>query len=165
MASKTATLSATAHADVLAALALGNIPDVHWLPDDDLCDCTFQRIGFWTNPYLGKTLRVRLCCIWAEIYKMFPQFVQDIDAYYDSNTHTWVKEPQDWDSAEMNMPLAIWYRQLAQREGRPVSEVRAEYSERKNERPKATGKVVEKVIDPAVVEASRNERLRLMGWL
>ncbi len=146
-------------------LASGNIPDVHWLPDDDLCDCTFQRIGSWTNPYLGKTLRVRLCCIWGELYKMFPQFVQDIDAYYDSNTHTWITEPQEWDSAEMNMPYAIWYRHLAQKQGRSVTDIRAEYSERKTERPRATGKVVEKVIDPRIVEASRQERLRLMGWL
>lgn len=160
----TTELSPQLRTDLLAALSVGNIPDVHWLQGDDLCDCTFQRVGQWTNPYLGKTLRVRLCCIWAELYKQFPQFVQDIDASYDSNTHQWVNEPQDWDSEDADMPLPLWYRQIARREGKSLSEVRN--SARVAERPRALGsRWVDRTADFAVVDASRRERLRLTGWL
>ena len=145
---------------------LGIVPDIHWLHGDDLCDCTFQRIGEWTNAYLGKTLRVRMCCIWSELYKQFPQFVQDIDASYDYNTHEWVKEPQAWDSPDSDMPTYLWYRQLAQLEGRALSDVRDEYSERQHERPKALGEAwAEKTVSPDVVEQARTTRLRLAGWL
>ena len=45
---------------IAEALAIASIPEIQWKHGDDLCDCTFQRIGFWTNPYLAKTLQVRL---------------------------------------------------------------------------------------------------------
>ena len=152
-------------ADVLAALSAGNLPDVHWLHGDDLCDCTFQRIGEWTNPYMGKTLRVRLCCIWGEIYKQFPQYVQDIDASYDSNRHEWVEEPQPWDSDDQDMPIYLWYRQLAQQQGRSLDEVRVEYSQRIDERPRKVGPKETVQPSPATVEAARLARLKLTGWL
>ena len=150
-------------ADVLAALS--STPDVHWIHGDDLCSCTFQRIGEWTNPYLAQTLRVRLCCIWAEIYKQYPQFVQEINASYDSNRHEYVSEPQPWDSPGSDMPTALWYRQLARLEGRSLDQVRAEYSQRQDERPRAVKEWASKQPAEATVQAARNERLRLSGWL
>src|SRR3990167_2977648 len=82
---------------VMFAAAVSADPTVHWLLGDDLCDCTFQRVGEWANPYLGKTLRVRMCCIWAELYKQYPQFVQEIPAFYDANRHQW-RDAIPWDS-------------------------------------------------------------------
>ena len=149
------------HADVLAAM--GNVPEVHWLQGDDLCDCTFQRVGEWTNPYLGKTLRVRLCCIWGEIYKQYPQFVQDIDAYYDLNRHEWVPEQREWDSTDSDMPLALWYRQEAIRQGKPLQEVRDAAD--KSLRPRAVAESREDIVSQAEVEASLRKRLKLTGWL
>ena len=149
------------HADVLAAM--GNVPEVHWLQGDDLCDCTFQRVGEWTNPYLGKTLRVRLCCIWGEIYKQYPQFVQDIDAYYDLNRHEWVPEQREWDSTDSDMPLALWYRQEAIREGKPLQDVRDAAD--KSLRPRAVAESREDIVSQAEVEASLRKRLKLTGWL
>ena len=145
---------------------LGTIPDIHWIHGDDLCDCTFQRIGEWTNAYLGKTLKYRFCCIWAKFAEMFPEYVQDIDASYDYNRHEWVTEPQAWDSPDSDMPLYLWYRQLAQQQKRPLSDIREEYSQRQHERPKALGEAwVEKTVSPDVVERARTARLRLAGWL
>lgn len=110
-------------------------PDTLWCIGDDLCDCIFQRIGEWKNPYLGRTLRVRMCCIWADLYKMYPQFVQELP-YYDSNRHTYSAIPATWDSDEEDMPVSLWHRQLAIKEGKSVAEIRAEYAGRENERPK-----------------------------
>lgn len=150
-------------ADLLSAL--GNLPEVHWLQGDDLCDCTFQRIGEWTNPYLGKTLRVRLCCIWGEIYKQYPQFVQDVDAYYDLNRNDWVAGQQEWDSMDSDMPLPLWYRQIAIRERRPLQEVRDQYSQRSAERPKKVAQSEGAQPTVAEVEKSLAARLRATGWL
>ena len=161
----TATLSRQAHADVLAALSVSNLPDVHWLQGDDLCDCTFQRIGSWTNPYLGKTLRVRLCCIWSELYRQYPQHVQQVDAYYDENRHAWVDEPREWDSTDDDMPPALWYRQIAARTGASLSAVRAEYASRREERPKKIAVQADNAPAPQEIEAARIARLRLTGWL
>lgn len=150
-------------ADILEAMS-STIPEVHWLPDDDLCDCTFQRIGSWTNPYLGKTLRVRLCCIWAELYKQYPEYVQEVNASYDSNRHEWVNGPQQWDSDEMDMPLAIWYRQEAYKQNRPLSEVRAELSANKHLRPKKGNAPRPPQPTQAEVKDAHQKRMRLMGW-
>lgn len=83
-----------------------------WEHGDDLCDCTFQRIGNWYNPYLGEMLEVRLCCIWAEIYKQYPQFVRIFST-----------DPAEW-NGESDMPKALWYRQQAKVRGVPLAEVR-----------------------------------------
>ena len=40
--------------DFVAHAFSDNIPGVEWEYHDDLCDCTYQRIGFWTNPYIGE---------------------------------------------------------------------------------------------------------------
>ena len=120
---------------VVEALAIGSLPEIQWKPQDDLCDCTYQRIGLWTNPYLAETLEVRMCCIWAELYKQFPEFVRTVPAFYDYNADEWVTEPMEW-NGEDEMPKAIWYRHLARKHGRAVAEIRAEFSGRDSERPK-----------------------------
>ena len=102
------------------------IPEIMWEHGDDLCDCTFHRIGSWTNPYLGKTLRIRMCCIWKELYKDYPQFVQEIPAYYDENTDSYEIEPAPWDSEDDDMPVHIWHRQVAFVTGKPLAQVRDE---------------------------------------
>lgn len=106
----------------------GQIPEEKWVHGDDLCDCTFQRIQEFTNPYLARTLRVRLCCIWSEIYKQFPQFVQEIPAFNNYNKSTaekdeWVQTTQDW-NGEGPMPRHIFHRQEAVRLNLPLSIVR-----------------------------------------
>lgn len=142
------------------------IPDVYWISGDDLCNCTFQRIGDWTNPYLGQTLRVRMCCIWAEIYKQYPQFVQEIPAFYDQNRHVW-DEAHAWDSEEMDMPIALWHRQLARRTGKSIDEIRV--SANPYDRPKkvAKGQGWESKNKPTEEEVAyaRQEQLKAAGWI
>jgi len=116
---------------VLEALTIGSLPDTQWDHEDDLCDCTYQRIGLWKNPYLAETLEVRMCCIWAELYKQFPDFVRTIPGYYNDNTKEWETKPWEW-NGEAEMPRAIWYRYLAREQDRPLADIRAEYS---NQRP------------------------------
>ena len=149
------------------AIAYETLPDIHWIYGDDLCDCTFQRIGDWTNPYLGQTLRVRLCCIWAELRKMFPQFVQVIPASFDSNRNQWVVGTLPWDSEEIDMPLPIWYRQIAEQTGRSLASVREEYSKRTEERPKklrpGTGKSRPPPTEDEILKA-RREQLLAAGY-
>lgn len=131
----TATISEQLAREVYAATLAAQIPDVYWIHGDDLCDCTFQRIGEWTNPYIARTLRVRFCCIWNELYKQYPQFVQEIPAYHDGNREVWVMEPRAWDSEEMPMPLTLWYRQLASATGQSVGEIRDLLKGHEQERP------------------------------
>ena len=83
-----------------------------WDHQDDRCDCTFQRIGYWSNPYIGETLEVRMCCIWKELYKQFPEYVRVTKG-----------EPAQW-NGEADMPRSIWVRQLANETGLSVSEAR-----------------------------------------
>lgn len=119
-------LSDRAAADVVAAL--GVIPENVWDVNDDGCDCTFQRVGMWSNPYIGKTLEVRMCCIWAELYKLFPQYVRETDAYLHGNE--WIAGgPMEWDG-EADMPRSIFYRQRATADGTTVAEARAAYAHR-----------------------------------
>ena len=110
--------------DILCLLATAGIPEEVWEWGDDLCDCTFQRIGDWTNPYIGRTMRVRLCCIWAAIYKQYPQFVQEIPAYYDRNKDAFQPKPMAWNSEDEDMPVALWHRQVAVELGVPLEKVR-----------------------------------------
>ena len=125
--------------DVLSAALADTLPEDFWNVQDDLCDCVYQRIGMWTNPYLAETLEVRLCCIWAEFEKQFPHFVRRTSAYKDGNANAWATEPMDW-NGEDEMPKAIWYRQLARKENRSVAEVRADYVDKDELRPKGTPK-------------------------
>ena len=117
----------TVLADAEAVLkALEVLPEETWDTWDDKCDCPFPRIGFWTNPYSAETLEVRMCCIWQELYKLFPDKVRLIPAFRDYNAEEWVTEPQTW-NGEYDMPRYLWYRQLARQTGRSVAEVRAAY--------------------------------------
>lgn len=120
---------------IVEALAISALPDTIWRDQDDLCDCEFQRVCQWTNPYIGSTHEVRLCCIWGELYKMFPQHVRDIPAWFDINNQAWVTEPMEW-NGEAEMPKAVWYRHLARKWGRSVADVRAEYAQQDELRPK-----------------------------
>ena len=133
----TANLAPQVKADVLEAVFAGTFPGEFWNCQDDLCDCTYQRIGMWTNPYLAETLEVRLCCIWAELQKQYPEFVRVTPAYLDGNAKQWVTEPAAW-NGEAEMPKAIWYRHLAREQDRPVADIRAEYAEKDHLRPKGT---------------------------
>lgn len=83
-----------------------------WDVHDDACDCTYQRIGYWNNPYIGETLEVRLCCVWAEFERQYPQFFRRTQI-----------EPATWDG-EADMPRSIWHRQLAKANGVGISEAR-----------------------------------------
>ena len=113
----------------VAKAVSGEANDTEWNNQDDLCNCTFQRVGFWTNPYIGKTLLVRFCCIWNEFHKQFPEFVLERDSFFNYNTNEYEDGPRDWDSKTSDMPKAIWYRQLATKQGKSLDEVRAEYGD------------------------------------
>jgi hypothetical protein len=111
-------------------LLTDHIPEIRWEHEDDLCDCTFQRIGWWTNPYLGRTLEIRLCCAWAKLAELHPEireFMREIPAFDDYNANRWEPEPQPWQSKDSDMPRAIWYRQLVALTGKPITVIRAEY--------------------------------------
>jgi hypothetical protein len=108
---------------VIEALSVGMLPDVVWKTHDDLCDCVYQRIGMWTNPYLAETLEVRMCCIWAKLYEQYPEYVRTIPAFWDYNADEWVTEPAEWNGEE-DMPAAIWHRQIARKYGVSVSQAR-----------------------------------------
>ena len=100
------------------------IPEIRWVHGDDLCDCTFQRLGEWTNPYLAKTMRVRMCCMWVELEKMFPHLVQHIPAFYNENTDLFETDFIEWNSPDGEMPRALWHRQLSVAMGLPLDEIR-----------------------------------------
>ena len=108
---------------IIEALSVGLLPDVQWKAHDDLCDCVYQRIGMWTNPYLAETLEVRMCCIWAKFYEQYPEFSRTVPAFWDYNADEWVTEPMDWNGEE-DMPAALWHRQLARRRGISVTAAR-----------------------------------------
>lgn len=114
----------------LLSIVLGaEIPNIEWVHGDDLCDCTFQRIGEWTNPYIGETLRVRFCCIWEDLFKKYPQFVQRIHAYFDGKSfHTGAMR---WNVEEAAMPRALWHRQLAHVTGKSLGDIREEFNGQK----------------------------------
>lgn len=120
---------------VIEALSIGNLPEIEWNDQDDLCDCLYQRVGWWKNVYLAETLEIRFCCIWEEFYKQFPQHVRKIPGYWNPNTKEWLTEPQEW-NGETEMPKAIWYRHLARKFGRPLADIRAEYQDKDELRPK-----------------------------
>lgn len=101
-----------------------------WSVEDDLCDCTYQRIGYWNNPYIGETYEIRLCCVWAEFEKQWPQFFKRTQI-----------EPAQW-NGEFDMPKAIYHRQLAKLHGISVSEAREIATEAPKGRPKAEKPIV-----------------------
>ena len=151
--------------DLMAALSVGAAPDVRWIEGDGLCDCTFQRVGEWTNPYIAKTLRVRLCCIWEELYRQYPQYVQRIDAYYDSNRERYISEPREWDNPTAPMPVSYWHRHLAAKHGKTLDEIRAEYAGREHERPQAQPGRAPDLPTDAERRAALEQRLRASTWI
>lgn len=84
-----------------------------WSVQDDLCDCVYQRIGYWFNPYIGETLETRLCCVWAKFEAQWPELF-----------HRSKQEPAVW-NGETTMPKSIWHRQLSAHLGVSVSEARS----------------------------------------
>src|SRR3989304_3762277 len=112
-------LDSQAQTDVLEALFAGTFPDTFWDCQDDLCDCTYQRIGLWTNPYIAETLEVRMCCIWAKLYEQFPDQVRTIPAFWNYNSEEWATEPMEW-KGETASPASVLYRQLPRQQGRTV---------------------------------------------
>jgi len=107
----------------------GEIPEEKWFHGDDLCDCTFQRMGYWTNAHLARTVRVRVCCIWAKLYAQFPELVQEIPAWFDDNEKQYKIEPLPWNSEDEDMPAALWHRQLAVETGLALWQVRQLYAD------------------------------------
>ena len=148
-----------------------DLPEIHWLQGDDACDCAIQRVGEWTNPYIARTFRVRLCCLYQELAKQYPQFFQEVPAFYDANRHSWRKEPAEWDSDEMDMPVYLWYRQLAALSGKPLADVRRKHEMQKHLRPKkiSTAEREARAIaarpTDAEVKAARAARLKATGWV
>ena len=151
-------------AEALRLISLSHAPGVHWLLGDDLCDCLFQRIGEWSNPYLGRTQRVRLCCIWAELYKQYPEFVQEVP-YYDPNRHKYVVEPAEWNDPVMDMPVYLWHRQLAIQQNKTVAQIKEEYADRDYERPKRNPNAVQDEPTEDEVRWATEQRLKAAGWL
>ena len=119
------------------------IPEIRWVHGDDLCDCTFQRLGEWTNPYLAKTMRVRMCCMWAELEKMFPHLVQHIPAFYNENTDLFETDFIEWNSPDGEMPRALWHRQLSVAMGLPLDEIRNRTNGKESPGP------VPRIVEPA----------------
>lgn len=96
-------------ADTLLAEAVGA---AEWVHGDDLCDCVFQRIAKWENPYLGATYQVRFCCAWKRLQEMWPDLFRETQG-----------TQQAW-NGESDMPRALWHRQVALAMGLTVPEAR-----------------------------------------
>ena len=118
---------------------MSEFPEVRWQNGDDLCDCTYQRLGWWTNPYLNKTIEVRYCCFYKKLGEMFPElaeFMRETEAFDDytqtdntrpySDPYHWEKGLQPW-NGETEMPRHLWYRQLAGQTGKDLDTIRREY--------------------------------------
>ena len=152
-------------AELLAATQVAALPDITWLNGDEKCDCTYQRIGFWTNPYIAQTLEVRLCCLFAEFQKAYPDLFRETDAFWDYNRGKWVTEPQDWDSEDMPMPVYLWHRQLARKTGKSLQEIRAEYQGKESQRPQKIAGRRTRNVDASSRIAAMERELRATGWI
>ena len=124
---------------------MSSIPEVKWQVDDDLCDCPFQRIRWWTNPYLSKTTEIRLCCFYKKLGEMFPElavFMRDIDMFDDykkegkdeGDRYHWTDRVLEW-TADSDMPRALWYRQIQTLTGMDLEVIRTTFQNQ--EPPKA----------------------------
>jgi hypothetical protein len=156
-----------AEALVDIAKAAGSPIGTDWrVGGDDLCDCTFQTVWEVTNPYIGKTQRVRLCCIVAKMQHLFPELVALLDGWHDVGRQKLVSEPLPWDGKDFAMPAPLWYRQMETLTGRPLAEIRAEYEHRKHERPPAGQPTVgwTEASEEELAEA-RERALRHTGWI
>lgn len=105
----------------------GRIPEIRWEYGDDLCDCMFQRIGYWTNPYIARTLEIRLCCMWKRLNEMFPGLMREIPAFHNYNEDVYETAPRMWD-AEDDMPRHMWHRQIAVITGLDLDTVRRKFA-------------------------------------
>jgi hypothetical protein len=135
------------------------------LGGDDLCDCTFQLVYEATNPYIGKTQRVRVCCILEKVREMFPELVATLDGWHDVGRQELVTVPLAWDNEDMAMPPRLWYRQLATITGRPLAAIRKAYQHRTNERPQAAQDKTYRVPTEAELQRGREAELRATGWI
>ncbi len=97
-----------------------------WDVNDDLCDCTYQFMSYYNNPYIGETYEVRLCCLYAEFEKQYPQFFKRVQI-----------EPAEW-NGESDMPRSIYHRQLSKLHGLSVSEARMIAGETPRGKPRAS---------------------------
>ncbi len=117
--------------DILGSGVSDEIPEIKWYYGDDLCDCPLQNIGWRTNPYTARTFKIRLCCLYEELGKMFPHLVQSIPAFEDyRNNDELLTEPLRWNSEDADMPRYLWYRQLMAITGLPMAEVRRLYADK-----------------------------------
>ena len=102
------------------------MPEFIWTHGDDLCDCTFQRIGEWANPYLARTRRVRVCCLEDRMLYGNEYLVQDIPGFFNDNTGLFEMEPWVWDG-EDDMPEHLFMRQTAIIQGLTLDETRVKF--------------------------------------
>ena len=102
------------------------MPEITWTHGDDLCDCTFQRIGDWANPYIARTRRVRVCCLENRMLEGNEDLVQDIPGYFNENTGEFESEPWVWDG-EDDMPEHLFMRQTAIIQGLSLDETRVKF--------------------------------------
>ena len=151
-----------------AALNPESLPAFRWVVGDDKCDCTYQRIGFWTNPHLAETREVRLCCLYKKFEEQWPECFRSTRAYWDDNRAAWALHPREWDSEEATMPVYLWYRQLARQQGKPLAQIREEYKDRISERPKARPWYLgKKYNSPTLAERIKAFRAKMVaaGWI
>ena len=102
------------------------MPEITWTHGDDLCNCTFQRIGDWANPYIARTRRVRVCCLESRMLEGNEDLVQDIPGYYNENVGEFETEPWVWDG-EDDMPEHLFMRQTAIIQGLSLDETRVKF--------------------------------------
>lgn len=86
-----------------------------WDNQDDRCDCEYERIGYWFNPYIGAIQEKRICCIDKWMAEKFPEIAQ----FFRRTQVT----PAEW-NGETTMPRAIWVRQQANHLGVSIAEAR-----------------------------------------
>ena len=71
---------------------------------DDECDCLFQNVQEYSNPYYNKTLRFRYCCLLAEFRKQWPHLFEEIEGWWDSERKMWRNEALDPGEQLKHMP-------------------------------------------------------------
>ena len=101
----------------------GEVPEISWVHGDDLCDCTFQRIGEISNPYLAHTEQIRYCCLMEELRGMFPHLFRSYEGYTNPNSRELTCDPVEW-NGDTDMPPALWHRQIQAITGKPLDEIR-----------------------------------------
>lgn len=150
---------------LIPALNIEQMPGFKWIHGDDLCDCTFQRIGEWTNPYIAETLRVRMCCLWERIYAQYPDLVSRLPGFYNANTDKFETEVMAWDSDEVDMPTYLWERQLSHKHKKPLNVIREEVRAGKyGKNPKKVGKRAKIEYSAEQIKNALLSKLGRSGW-